>query len=350
VTVVLVVGTLLSSAVLATSLLAVTPRLLRRLALYDVPTSRSSHDRPVLRGAGIAVAAAIASVLLAASAAAATTDAAAMRTVAGTVALFAVLGFVEDQRGLSVGARLRWQGGLATLVGATLSAVTSSWWLWLPGALLIVAYVNVTNFMDGINSISALHGAVGGASLAVLGLLEHQWWLVAAGSAGAGAFAAFLPWNGLGRVTYFLGDVGSYALGGFLAVCVAGAVMAGVRPWPVLSILSVYVLDVGLTLLRRLRAGEDVTLPHREHVYQRLTGAGLGHVQVGILVSFCTLSVVLAGLAGASSDRLEVVLLCAGVQAAVLAGYAVLPRALDRLRPAGAGSVTAPAGAPAARG
>lgn len=349
-TVVLVVGPLLSSAVLATSLLAVTPRLLRRLALYDVPTKRSSHDRPVLRGAGIAVATAIAAVLLAWSAAAATMDAAAMWAVAGAVSLFALLGFVEDHRGLSVGARLRWQGTLAALAAAALSAVTSSWWLCLPAALLIAAYVNVANFMDGINSISALHGAVGGASLAVLGLLEHQAWLVTAGLAGAGAFAAFLPWNGLGRVTYFLGDVGSYALGGFLAVCAAGAVMAGVPPWPVLSILSVYVLDVGLTLLRRLRAGENITRPHCEHVYQRLTRSGLGHVRVGVLVLCCTLSVVLAGLVGATSDSLVVVLLCVGVQAAVLAGYAALPRALDRLGCAVAPPVTAPAGAPPSMG
>lgn len=345
----LVVGTLLSSAVLATSLLACTPRLLLRLALYDVPTERSSHDRPVLRGAGIAVAVAIAAVLLAVSAGVAARDAAALRAVAGAVALFAVLGFVEDKRGLSIGARLRWQGGLAALAGAALSAVTSSWWLWLPAALLVAAYVNVANFMDGINSISGLHGAVGGASLAVLGLLEHQAWLTAAGLAGAGAFAAFLPWNGPARVTFFLGDAGSYALGAFLAMCVAGAVMVGVHPWPALSVLSVYVLDVGLTLVRRLCAGKDVTRPHREHVYQRLTLSGLGHVPASVLVSGCTLVVALAGLAGATAGHLGIALLCVGVQAAVLAGYAALPRALDRLRPAGAGPVAASAlaGAPA---
>ncbi|MFD2092766.1 MraY family glycosyltransferase [Blastococcus deserti] len=325
----------LLSIVLATGLLALTPRLLRRLDLYDIPTARSSHDRPVLRGAGVAVATTVVLVLIGVSAGAAGPDGAALRAVALAVAAFAVLGFVEDRRGLGVGTRLRWQGGLAVLAAGALAAALSAWWWWLPAALLVAVYVNVANFMDGINSISAVHGAVAGSGLAVVGALEDQGWLVVTGLVGAGAFAAFLPWNGLGRTTFFLGDAGSYTLGGFVSTCAAGAVMAGVPPWPVLSVLSVYLLDVGLTLVRRIRAGEDVTRPHREHVYQRLTSTRLlGHFPTGVLVGCCTLVVTAAGWGGAVANRVDMAVLCATGQGVVLAGYAALPRVLAVRRPA----------------
>ncbi|WP_158657479.1 UDP-phosphate glycosyltransferase [Blastococcus saxobsidens] len=344
-------GAVLLSGVLATAFLAFTPRLLRRLDLYDVPSARSSHDRPVLRGAGVAVATAIVVVLLGASAAVPETDAAVLRAVAAAVAVFATLGFVEDQRGLGVGVRLRLQAALAVLAAGALAAATSSWWWWLPAALLVAGYVNVANFMDGINCISALHGTVAGVSLALMGVLEGQRWLIVAGLVGGAAFAAFLPWNGLGRVTYFLGDVGSYTLGAFVAAVAAGAVVTAAHPWPVLSILSVYVLDVGLTLLRRLRAGEDITQAHRDHVYQRLTRTGLlGHLPTGILVGCCTVGVTAAGWIGASAGRVGVAVLCVAAQAAMLGAYAVLPGVLAHRRPAQGGGVGPMAAAPARTG
>ena len=41
----------------------------------------------------------------------------------------------------------------------------------------------------------------------------------------AGAFLGFLPWN-LGRGTVFLGDVGSYVLGGAVVATAIGAFLS----------------------------------------------------------------------------------------------------------------------------
>src|SRR5699024_10802849 len=40
--------------------------------------------------------------------------------------------------------------------------------------------------------------------------------------------------------------------------------------------------DVGLTLVRRLFRGENILLPHREHIYQRIQQAGWPHSSVSL--------------------------------------------------------------------
>ena len=148
--------------------------------------------------------------------------------VLAVTGLFAALGWAEDYRGVSVRARLAAQLGIGLAATAVLVAVlgTSAWWLPV-GTLAIAAYVNMANFMDGINGISGLHGLAAGLLYAWAGASNDLPWMIAAGLAVAGGFAGFLPWN-LGRGTVFLGDVGSYLLGGSLAGIAVAAVLSGV--------------------------------------------------------------------------------------------------------------------------
>jgi hypothetical protein len=54
-------------------------------------------------------------------------------------------------------------------------------------------------------------------------------------------------------------------------------------------ILWVYILDTGLTFLRRLIQGEHVFSPHRTHLYQRLVISGLAVPKVSTLYILLTL-------------------------------------------------------------
>ena len=271
--------------------------LLRRLGVLDVPNERSSHTTVVIRGVGVTVAAGLlAGLVLSLVTGLVAVDRSVMAILIATIGLAALLGWIEDWRGVSVRVRAGSQLAIGLASTAALAwTMEQSWW-WVPvGGLAIAAYINVANFMDGINGISGLHGLVVGVLYSLSGVLSDHVWLTVAGAVTAAAFAAFLPWN-LGRGHVFLGDVGSYLLGASVAGIAVAAFLAGVYVEYLLFPILVYLADTFSTLLRRVRMGERWYAAHRSHVYQRLTDTGLSHVQVSLFVTGCTLAVGLAGL------------------------------------------------------
>src|SRR5690606_1393780 len=50
-----------------------------------------------------------------------------------------------------------------------------------------------------------------------------------------------------------------------------------VSTWVLIAPLSVYVVDVMRTLMRRALRGERLTEAHREHVYQQIVSLGVSH-------------------------------------------------------------------------
>ncbi len=306
--------------------------LLRRLGVVDVPNERSSHTKTVIRGVGATIAA---GVLLGLGTSLVTgyvpVDRSLVLLLMGVIASASLLGWVEDFRGLSVKVRF----GLQLVIGAAgttalAAALGQSFW-WVPvGTLVIAGYINVANFMDGVNGISGLHGLAVGVLYAVAGVFSDQVWLIAAGTVIAAAFAAFLPWN-LGRGSVFMGDVGSYLLGASIAGTAVAAFLAGVYVEYLLFPILIYLLDSFTTLVRRIWRGERWYAAHRQHVYQRLTDAGLTHLQSASVVTVAT---VLIGGTGLVTGGSGWGITAAGTLfvAAVAALYLASPRIAARLR------------------
>ncbi|MDQ0663825.1 UDP-GlcNAc:undecaprenyl-phosphate GlcNAc-1-phosphate transferase [Arthrobacter ulcerisalmonis] len=320
--------TLLASLLLP---LAVKPWLFR-MGVVDVPSARSSHVKVTIRGMGVATALATvigygAAVLLGVV----TVDRSVSAVVLGVIAACAVVGWIEDLRGLSIRGRAAAQLGIGAVGSAVLIVLTEQSFWWLPlGALAIAAYVNIANFMDGVNGISGLHGVTAGGAYAVAGMLSEQPWLTAGGAVLAMSFLGFLPWN-LGRSSVFLGDVGSYLLGASIAALAVAGFLGGVYVEYVLSPILVYAADTGYTLLRRIKAGERWYASHREHVYQRLTDVGFSHLQSAAAVTVCTLAVIILGFIAATAE-LPVVALCVAGSMLVLALYLASPDLIRRYR------------------
>jgi UDP-GlcNAc:undecaprenyl-phosphate/decaprenyl-phosphate GlcNAc-1-phosphate transferase len=269
--------------------------LLRRAAVIDVPGHRSSHTVPTPRGGGIPVTAG----LLVAAGLIGGVD---LTVFAIAVGGFGLLGMAEDIRGLGVARRLALQAGCATVVAVLLVSGLAAPPVLLAALAVVVAvwitgFVNVFNFMDGVNGISAAHALIGGLAFAALGWWRHDGFLVPAGAILAAAALAFLPWNA-GRARVFLGDAGSYALGAALATLAAYAVAAGLPAEAALAPLVLYLADTGWTLQRRIRAGERWLEPHRTHVYQRWCDHGWSHQRVTATTAGIT--VLLSGLGAVS--------------------------------------------------
>lgn len=305
--------------------------LLARWGVIDIPSDRSSHERPVLRGMGLAVAVAISTMYAVAllTGMVRVDRSVALVVLAMTIAA-AVLGWVEDYSGTSVGTRLGVQALIGALgTGGLILALGIAVWWWPVGVIATVAYINIANFMDGINGISGMHGAVVGLFYAWAGAVNDMTWMMCAGLVVAGAFAGFLPWN-LGRATVFLGDVGSYVLGGGLVAIAIGAFLSGVYVEYLLPPLLIYLADTSFTLVRRVQRGDIWYKPHREHVYQRLTDEGLSHVQSSLVVTAATAAVSGIALWGVRTDGAGSVI--AGLtMAAVVVLYLSLPGMLHSL-------------------
>jgi len=278
---------------------AVTIPLLRRAAIFDVPGHRSSHTVPTPRGGGIPI---VAGLLVAAG----LIGGANAIVFAFAVAAFGLLGFAEDLRGLTAGRRLIMQAVGGIMVAVVLVSDLSRPAIVLVGLVALVAawitgFVNVFNFMDGVNGISGAHALIAGVVYAGLGWWRHDGFLLPAGAAVAVSALVFLPWNA-GRARVFLGDAGSYALGAALAILTAYAVRDGIPVEAALAPLALYIADTAWTLQRRIRAGERWLEPHRTHVYQRWCDAGWSHQRVTVTAAATTVLLSLLGAASLAGD------------------------------------------------
>jgi UDP-N-acetylmuramyl pentapeptide phosphotransferase/UDP-N-acetylglucosamine-1-phosphate transferase len=279
--------------VMALALTPVAIWVLRRWQVMDVPNSRSSHDRPTVRGGGLA--------LLAAAAIAmgvVTSEPASLRLLVLVVATaLGALGFIDDLRQLPSGVRL-----LLTIVIAAIpiALVVDRPLGFAPGfgvlvaALFVAAYVNAFNFMDGINGISAFQAIVAGSFISAAGAVDDHEVLLVGGLAIAGAALGFLPYN-FPTAVVFLGDVGSYGIGGWLAII---GIISATEVSPVLpmALAAIYGADTASTVLRRLRRREQIWVSHREHTYQRLCGMGWSHAASAVTVALFTAVCGLLGL------------------------------------------------------
>lgn len=246
-----------------------------RRGTVDVPNHRSSHSTPIPRGGGLACAAGVTLGLAAAGSESKVTS----RALLGIGAL-AMTGFADDRLG-NVHPAGRF--AVQTIAGASFGhspATAAMASLGTPGV------VNVVNFMDGINGISGGTSAVWGLSTLAIGRREQDHALQTLGALTVGAGLGFLPWNAP-TAKIFLGDVGSYLLGGLMAAGIAHASGNPRTAWQVASPLLPYGLDAAQALFLRAQRGEPLTEAHREHVYQRLVDEyRLSHMQVAALHTF----------------------------------------------------------------
>jgi UDP-N-acetylmuramyl pentapeptide phosphotransferase/UDP-N-acetylglucosamine-1-phosphate transferase len=302
--------------------------LLRRAAVIDRPNERSSHAVPTPRAGGIAPVAAILLAWLTLVAFGFATPRL-LYALAGAV-LLAVVSLLDDLRGLSPAPRLFAQ--LAAVTCGMLAEIPNGLVFqgWLPPWLDIIAavlawlwFVNLFNFMDGIDGLAGSEAAAIAGGLVLFATVAAGGDPGLAALAGAIALAAigFLVWN-WAPARVFLGDVGSVPLGFVLGFLLLDTAARGY--WRLALTLPLYFLaDATITLLRRLVRGERIWQAHRQHFYQQAVQRGLGHAAVTVRVIAADLLLIGCGWAaenGAGSYALAVAVVLVLLLLASLAG------------------------------
>lgn len=294
-----------AAAVLAAVLCVGLRPLLLRYALAR-PNARSSHKIPTPQGGGIAVLAGA----FAALGASLWLDpvegeaARAVLVIALAVTGLGIVGAWDDIRPLPASVRLVLQ---AACVGFVLFRAAPELRLFpeimplsVERALALLAgvwFVNLVNFMDGLDWITVAGMVPLAAALALaamMGVIDPvTGWLAAAL---CGGLLGFAPFNRpVARL--FLGDVGSLPIGLITAWLLYRLALQGGLAAAILLPLY-YLADATLTLARRAARGERVWEAHRSHFYQRATVNGLS--VPGVVGRVFALNIVLAGLAAAT--------------------------------------------------
>lgn len=273
---------LLASALLAWLGTRLVLLLAGRMGLVQAPNFRSSHGKPTPHGGGLGI-------VLGGGAAGvwlAWVQGGMLWLISGLAFLLAMLGLWDDIRHLPARTRLAVQVLLCALLLQALGDFTP---LALAGLLLFagVWWVNLFNFMDGIDGLAATQAVF---MLAVGAALAAWFFPAATGAAGwlwmlavAAATLGFMVFN-WPPARIFMGDVGSTYLAFMIFALALLSVREGWLTYPAWLVLGAgFVADASLTLLRRMLAGERWFEAHRSHAYQRLSRRWSSHRRVTLL-------------------------------------------------------------------
>ncbi len=251
-----------------------------KLGLLHAPNERSSHQQIVPHGGGLGMVLAFA-LALGFSSASGALDWRYANCLLGAGCLLAGLGLWDDISPLPAKYRLLGQGvavAAALLVPgyAAPASALPSWLALAAAAFILLWWINLFNFMDGIDGLAASEALFICASATLLiaatnsqpasGLVVSMCLLVA-------AVAGFLSLN-WPPARVFMGDVGSIFLGYVLGVFAIDSISNDQLPlttWLVLG--GVFWVDSTLTLLRRIFSGQPWHAAHRSHAYQRYAAA-----------------------------------------------------------------------------
>ncbi len=278
------------AAITSAALILVLYPWLKRYLLAK-PNKRSSHLTPTPQGGGIAVIvatmAAIGFTLVLRPSDASIDSQLAVIIVASVV--MACLGAIDDIRPLSPALRLLFQ---AIIIASVIYALPDHlrivallpWWL--ERLLLVLGglwFVNLVNFMDGVDWMTVAEVVPLTAGLVLIGMshaLPREGIVVAL--ALGGAVLGFAYFN-RPVAKLFLGDVGSLPIGlllGWLLLLVA----AGGHLVAAITMPLYYLADATITLMRRLARGDPIWQAHRTHFYQVATDRGFSVMQVVVWV------------------------------------------------------------------
>jgi Fuc2NAc and GlcNAc transferase len=258
-----------------------------RWGMLDVPVSRSSHERPVPKGGGIGILCGF------------TGNALLLQfpwTFWFPVTMVSLLSFGGDRYDIPPILRLciQFGGSLIFLVGmndvygpgwltGAIASDTMLFSMFLKGTLVltmavfIVGTANFYNFMDGINGIAGITGVVAFVLLSFqTSVAARQTLCLAIASSCLG----FLPFN-FPRARVFMGDVGSVLLGFVYAGMVLLISENSLDLVCMAAFLFPFYADELITMGIRIRNGENLTRPHRRHLYQILVNEfGFAHWSV----------------------------------------------------------------------
>ncbi|WP_447964792.1 MraY family glycosyltransferase [Nitrospira sp. Ecomares 2.1] len=251
--------------------------------IVDIPNQRSSHLSPTIRGGGIVFVVALLfwsffNIKL-------------YPWFIVAALLIAIVSFVDDVRSLPASVRFFVHLVSIILLGIQVGLFDEPIWILFLIIVVGVGAINAFNFMDGINGITGIYGLV---NLLTFFFINHEiihfmdeslplYILM--------SILVFLFYNFRKRALCFAGDVGSVTLA-FIQVFLLVKLILVTQQFAWIFLFLVFGVDSTLTILYRLRNGENIFKPHRSHLYQYLSNEmGKSHLIISSVYGLLQLAV-----------------------------------------------------------
>ena len=173
----------------------------------------------------------------------------------------------------------------------------------------LVWMINLYNFMDGSDGLAAGMSIIGFSCYAILSIILGDISFAIFNIIIIASCIGFLFFN-FPPAKIFMGDTGSIPLG-FL--CGALGVIGWYKTlWPLwfpLVIFSPFILDSGVTLVKRVLKKESLLKAHRSHYYQRAILVGYSHKQVALFSYGLMICVGIIGILAAVINTQEIIII-----------------------------------------
>lgn len=234
--------------------------------------------------------------------------------ILGLGVTLAVMGLVDDLRGLSPWLRLALEIGAGVAIWATSNgahlftfgpvdlALTVVW---------VVAVTNAFNLLDNMDGLSAGVATIAAGSFFIIAAINGQFLVATLAIALAGCAAGFLRSN-LHPARIYMGDAGSLFLGFLLAVI--GLKLRFDGPTQVtfavpILVLGVALFDTTLVTVNRLIHGRSPMMGGRDHTSHRMVMVGIPVPATVTLIYLGAVSLGWIGIVMSRVDRITALVL-----------------------------------------
>ena len=254
--------------------------ILENKKIFDIPNKRSSHLKPVPTGGGWIINLCIIVIIF-------FLDPYDKIPAIITISGLALISWKDDLKNINIGVRLLFQIffiSIYFLYLFILGFYEQSQLIHIFFIILIcIWFINIFNFMDGIDGISLIMTITICFGIIFAYLVNNSEYFPSFEILIISTCCAFLYWN-WNPAKIFLGDVGSIVLG-FICILSLYWLFLDGNTWHwVLSLPMYYILDTSLTLIKRLIEEKKIWKAHREHYYQKAVRSGMSHSKVVKLI------------------------------------------------------------------
>jgi len=241
-------------------------KIAEKKGIIDNPNHRSAHINPTIRGGGIILIPAILIFLLFFSA-----EVSNYIGFCLAVLLLGIISFIDDLRTLSSKVRITFHFIAFTIIFFTLGFFQE---ISLYSILIVIftyvfslGFLNIYNFMDGINGVTFLNALVTYVTFFVINEYIHSFSNSDLLLLLIMAVSVFGFFNFRKSPKCFAGDVGSITIG-FTIIYFIIKLFLVTNNYAVFLLLGVYLLDGGWTIVERIIRKENIFEAHRRHLYQ----------------------------------------------------------------------------------
>jgi UDP-N-acetylmuramyl pentapeptide phosphotransferase/UDP-N-acetylglucosamine-1-phosphate transferase len=254
--------------------------------IIDKPNHRSAHTQVTLRGGGIIFPVAFIAFCLF------NLNEVVQNYWSFGLGLLAIctISFIDDVKTLSNKIRLSIHLiSVILLLYFTGAFSLMPFWTWPILFVMIIGTLNAYNFMDGINGMTGIYSLVTLGSLAyinkdVIQFTDENFIIYP-----ILACLVFLFFNFRKKAKCFAGDVGSMGIGFWIIGLITLLIMR-TGEYKYILLLSIYGMEVVLTITERILLKENIFEAHRRHLYQLFANEKkISHLVISSVYAVCQL-------------------------------------------------------------